>query len=203
MFQKLLVFSALLLLFQCKSDNSVREQAIANVQASTQQTTSTPPPPQPSTRTDLAPGQTPPTTTQRLDLTLGSAETGANETACLPVTASGFSDLIGLQFSIRWNPEELTYDRVENLELPDLTPQSFGATYAEKGVVAMAWYHLTLQGVSLENNAHLFDICFTPKVGAGQDIEVRFESRPTPYEVVNTREEILEFKGVNGVIRVK
>jgi hypothetical protein len=130
-------------------------------------------------------------------------QVAAGEKACLPVTAQGFQNLIGMQFSIRWNPEELTFNAIENMELVDLSLQNFGATYAEKGVVAMSWIHQSLQGVSLPRDAHLFDICFTPKVASGNSVEVRFEPRPTPYEVINTQEEILQFSGVNGHILVE
>ena len=205
MFQKLLFLLIATCFFQCKSDNTVREQAVANIQSTAQKAAAAPTPaPAPApARTDLAPGQTAPTIAQQLDLMLGTTETKAGEKACLPITASGFADLIGLQFSIRWNPEELTYTSVENFSLPDLGEQNFGATYAEKGVVALSWVHMNLQGVSLASNSPLFDICFTPKVAAGQDVEVRFEPRPTPYEVINVREQILEFKGTNGMIQVR
>ena len=89
------------------------------------------------------------------------------------------------------------------MELVDLTLQNFGATYAEKGVVAVSWIHQSLQGVNLARDTHLFDICFTPKVASGEGVEVRFDPRPTPYEVINTKEEILQFSGVNGKILVK
>ncbi|MEM1215618.1 MAG: cohesin domain-containing protein [Bacteroidota bacterium] len=202
MLQKLTVLFLVCFLFQCQDDGAVRKQAVAEVQATAEQAAAPPvaaPSPAP-TRTDLAPGQTAPTTSQSLQMTLGTAETKVGESACLPVTATGFTDLIGLQFSIRWDPATLTFDRVENFDLPDLSSQNFGATYSEKGVVALSWIHMNLQGVSLANDSHLFDICFVPTGEAISPVEVRFEPRPTPYEVVNTREEILEFVGKNGQI---
>jgi hypothetical protein len=205
MLNKFLLLTITLLFFQCKSDNEVREQAQAEAleiaQAKTasndNQATGIIP------KEGLAPGQTAPTVKDVLTMLMEDRQVAPGERACLPVTAQGFQNLIGMQFSFRWNPEELTFAAVENMELVDLSLQNFGATYAEKGVVALSWIHQSLQGVSLPRDAHLFDICFTPKVASGKSVEVRFDSRPTPYEVINTQEEILQFSGVNGHILVK
>lgn len=205
MLNKFLIVSIALLFLQCKSDNSVREQAQVEAQemAQAQAISRKEPAPAIIPPEGLAPGQTAPTSMDKLTLLMEDRQVAPGEKACLPISAQGFQDLIGMQFSIRWNPEELTFANIENMELVDLSLQNFGATYAEKGVVALSWIHQSLQGVNLPHNAHLFDICFTPKVSSGNSAEVRFEPRPTPYEVINIQEEILQFSGVNAHILVK
>lgn len=193
-----------LFLFQCKQDNAVREQAKAEAMKIASQANSN------ATSTAVVEpvanppiGFTQPTVNETLTLVLGNSEVGTGETSCLSVNANGFTDLIGLQFSIRWNPEELDFKSIENKELTDLTDQNFGATHTELGVVVMSWIHQSLQGVSLLDDSKLFDVCFTTKAKAGTNVEVRFEARPTPYEVINKKEDLLRFKGINGIIKVK
>ncbi len=201
MFTKLLSFLIMtLFFFQCGGDNAVREQAKAEVEQLAQTTSSADTPASGDQQTPSAPRN--PLINETLTLTLGKGEVKAGETTCLPVTATGFTDLIGLQFSIRWEREQLDYVKVDNLELTDLGPQNFGDTHAELGVVALSWIHQTLRGVTLPANAHLFDICFTPKVKAGTKIDVRFEDRPVVFEVINVKEELLQFSGNNGQVKV-
>jgi len=189
-----------LFFFQCGGDSAVREQAKAEVEQLAKATSSTDSPATANQKTPTAPRN--PLINETLTMVLGKGEVKAGETTCLPVTATGFTDLIGLQFSIRWEREELDYVKVDNLELTDLGPQNFGDTHSELGVVALSWIHQSLQGVSLPPDAHLFDICFTPKVKAGAKAAVRFEDRPVAFEVINVKEELLQFSGENGQIKV-
>ncbi len=189
------------LLFDCSGDQDLRDRAKAEAEQLAQQTASTPA--APANEPTATPGTTPATTGETLTLVLGNAEVGAGEEACLPITATGFNDLIGLQFSIRWDRDELKYTAIRNMELPDLGQQNFGDTHNELGVVALSWIHQTLQGVSLPADSHLFDICFVPQTASGSKVEVRFEPKPVVYEVINVREELLQFSGVNGQINVK
>lgn len=192
------------LLSQCSGNSDVREKAKAEAEQLAQQTANNSPTTPVPTDVPIAPGQTPPTTGEALTLVLGNTEVAEGEETCLAVTAAtGFNDLIGMQFSIRWDRESLKYTAVRNLELTDLGPQNFGDTHNELGVVALSWIHQTLQGITLPANSHLFDICFIPQTKAGSKVDVRFESRPVAFEVINVREEILQFSGVNGQIKVK
>ena len=189
------------LLLQCSGDQDLRDKAKAEAQQLAQQTASAST--TPAASTPDVPGQTPTTTGETLTLTMGNAEVAAGTEACLPINATGFINLIGLQFSIRWNRDELKYTAIRNMELTDLGPQNFGDTHNELGVVALSWIHLNLQGVTLPADSHLFDICFVPQTPAGSKVEVRFEPKPVVYEVINVREELLEFVGINGEIKVK
>ena len=189
------------LLYQCSGDSEVRERAKAEAEELAQQIAN-----KPAVVPDedvVVHEQTPATTGETLTMTLGTAEVAAGEEACIPVTVRGFNNLIGLQFSIRWNRDELKYTAVKNLNLTDLGPQNFGDTHNELGVVALSWIHQTLQGITLPADTRIFDICFVPQTAAGSKVDVRLESRPVAFEAINVREDILTFAPINGEIRVK
>lgn len=194
-----LVFA--LFLFQCGGDQSVRDQAKAEVEQLAK-TTANQAEVAPTSTTNTNDASSNATVNESLTLMMGSAEVKVGEEACLPVTATGFDNLIGLQFSIRWEREQLEYVKIDNLKLTDLGPQNFGDTHAELGVVALSWIHQSLQGVSLPADSPVFDICFIPKVEAGSKVDVRFEARPVAFEVINKQEDLLKFVGVNGQITV-
>ena len=201
MFMKTLSFLIItLFFFQCGGDNTIREQAKAEAEQLAKATSASNTPANADPTAPTAPRN--PVINETLTLAMGNSEVKAGETTCLPVTATGFTDLIGLQFSIRWEREELDYVKVDNLELTDLGPQNFGDTHSELGVVALSWIHQSLQGVSLPPDSHLFDICFTPKVKAGGKVDVRFEDRPVAFEVITVKEELMQFSGKNGQIKV-
>ena len=202
LFRLLVIVLGCSFLSDCSGDADVRQKAKAEVEQMAQQTANTNPS-STTTQPTTNDGMTIPTTGETLNLVLGSAEVEAGKEVCLPVTATGFNELIGLQFSIRWEREQLKYTAIRNMELADLGQQNFGDTHNELGVVALSWIHQSLQGVTLPANSHLFDICFEPQTAAGSKVEVRFEPRPVVYEVINVREELLEFTGVDAVINIK
>jgi hypothetical protein len=185
---------------QCSDNNAVREQAKAEAQqmASTTASTEPAPPPPPTDNPDSNP-----TVSETLSLKVGKATVKAGEQACLPVTATGFDQLIGLQFSIRWDRETLDYVKVDRFDLTDLTVQNFGDTHAELGVVALSWIHGSLQGITLPAASHLFDICFTPTGKAGSRAEVRLEAKPVIFEAINVNEDLLRVVVENGAVVVE
>jgi hypothetical protein len=207
--QKLVVLVLLsLFLYQCQSDNKVREEARATATAIAEQSPQEPASDQATASSiippeQLAPGQTPPTVAATLALSMGEARVKKGETACLTVRAAGFTDLIGFQFSLRWDPAVLTFVRLDNFQLPHLSATNFGVTQADKGVAAVSWIQPSLTATSLPHQAPVFDICFTANGPAGTAAKVRFASRPTAFEVINAEEEILQLKGDEGTLLIE
>ncbi|MEZ4985526.1 MAG: cohesin domain-containing protein [Saprospiraceae bacterium] len=213
MLKHIFVIFTVLFLWQCQSDSGVREEARAQVESEAKAQPTAQRNTQPSgaaaqmpavDASSLAPGQTAPTTGETMSLALGNVTVAVGEKACLPLkVVGGFNQLIGMQFAIRWDVDKLAYLSVDNRSLVDLSDQCFGSTYADRGVLAFSWIHQNLQGVTLSPDSHLFDVCFTPKVKSGQKADVRIESRPVPFEIINIQEEILQFVPTNGMITVQ
>lgn len=197
----LLLFATFFL--QCNKSNSVRNQAKAEALKIANTEANQPPAIQAGATMESNRFQTKPTVGETLYLAIGNKEVNEGEEVCLGVTANGFTDLIGLQFTVKWNYEKLEYTAIKNIELIDLTKQNFGVSHADKGLLALSWIQMSLEGLSLDRNSHLFDICFTTKAKSGTKAEVNFESFPTPYEVINKQEQILQFEGTNGLVKVK
>ena len=81
-----------------------------------------------------------------------------NATANFPVKVTGFDSIAGVQFIIRWDPEILQYQTIDNFNLPDLGLEDFGVTQAlDSGLVRLSWLAAnSLGGETVPNQTAIF-----------------------------------------------
>ena len=120
-----------------------------------------------------------------LTLNIGTATIESGEEVCIPVTAINFTDIIGAQFTLNYDPAILTFESVGNFNLPGLSQASFG--FPSPGVITMTWDDGTLSGVTLPAGGSLFEICFTG-AGAGTST-ITFGNSPTVVEFTDSNED--------------
>lgn len=125
------------------------------------------------------------------------------ETVCFNFSASGFNQLLSMQYTIKWDPKVLTFKEVKNFRLPFLTKDNFGFTRIGNGLIPAVWIDNNLKGVDLPENIPMFQMCFTVKGGAGSTTNVGFTQSPTPFESINRLEKPVKVSVVNGSITVK
>lgn len=190
------------LCWQCGGDQSTRAEARAAIEESRSNIVSTTQPQEMEAGVPVT-TQTPPTVSDQLVMTLGNARVASGSPACLPVSVTDFQDLIGLQYTIRWDTTQLVYKGIRALELKDLSVKNFGLRFVDKGIVAFSWIDLDLQGVNIPDGSTVYEICFDTKASIGTTAQVRFDNRPVPYEVINKAEEILQFRGQDGMIQIQ
>lgn len=147
-----------------------------------------PPPPPPSTGGDAL-----------VNLPTLSAEAGS--TVCLPVTVNDFNGIASLQFSLQWDPTVLEFSEVRNFNLPDLNAGSFNTTATASGTTAVAWFDNTAQGVTLQDDATLFEICFTVIGTTNENSTIVFTDEPTQREAA-TASNTITFTETNGSVTV-
>lgn len=133
-------------------------------------------------------------------LRMASATAAKGQRVCLPVEATGTDQLIGLQFTMRFDSAALRYHSFRELSLPQLTLQNFGIRFAERGVVAMLWTDPTLKGITLPEHSKFFELCFLNLQEKGQQTEVRITDGPTAMEVVNSDMSQPRFVYANGTV---
>ena len=149
--------------------------------------TVTPPPP-PSTGGDAF-----------INLSTLSAEAGS--TVCLPLTVNDFNAIASLQFSLQWDPAVLQFNEVRNFNLPDLNAGSFNTTATATGQTAMAWFDNTAQGVTLQDGATLFEVCFTVVGATDENSTIVFTDVPTQREAA-TANNTITFSQTDGTVTV-
>lgn len=121
-----------------------------------------------------------------LALRMGEAAAPKGSVVCLPVEASGLTDLLGFQFTMRFDSAALQYHSVRAIDLPGYTESSFGTRFADRGYLSTLWSDNSLRGVSRPADHKLFEVCFRNLQEKGQEAEVRFADGPTYFEVVGT-----------------
>ncbi|TXF87806.1 hypothetical protein FUA23_17255 [Neolewinella aurantiaca] len=138
-----------------------------------------------------------------LIMRMGEAKAKKGQLVCLPVEATGFNNLIGLQYTMRFDSAALEYKSIRATSLPGYGADNFGTRFAERGVVSTLWTDLSLKGVTKEDNYKMFEICFINLQDKGQETEVRFSDGPTSFEVVAADMAELRFVYANGKVTSK
>ncbi|GJM35368.1 MAG: hypothetical protein DHS20C18_43690 [Saprospiraceae bacterium] len=138
-------------------------------------------------------------------LIIEDANAQMGDQICLGVTTQEFIDLIGLQFTINYDPTILEFVSITNLNLVDLVQTSFGTPLTvpptAPGTITMAWVDNTLAGVTVPDGPPgIFEICFN--VIGEESTTITFGNSPTVIEVTDSDENDVEFHGDNGIITI-
>lgn len=133
-------------------------------------------------------------------ITASSATVAKNESFCVQVSVDNFTDILGIEFLVTYDPSQLQFSEVNNLNLAGLTQSSFGKPGVGSnpaGQMKVSWFDQTVSGVSVANGTVIFDVCFTAlSVDASGTVDF---ANP---EIIDINENILPFTGVAGAITV-
>lgn len=122
---------------------------------------------------------------------------------CVNISADNFSKMLATQYSLKWDPKVLEYAGVQGFKLPYLTKDNFGVVGIKKGFLTVVWIENNLKGADLANGTAMYQVCFTVKGKAGSSSSIAFSPTPTPYEAVNSKEQLAKVSVVNGSVSVK
>ncbi len=142
------------------------------------------------------------TTSAQVTFTMGSQSATQGQQVCLPVTVSGFTNIIGVQFSINYNPAILQFASVGNFNLVGLAGANFGTPAGnpptQAGVVTLSWIDPNVTGVTVANGTAIFQVCFN--VIGNNTTTVSFTGTPTAIEVTNGNGSTVQFIPANGTV---
>ncbi len=94
---------------------------------------------------------------QGFGVRVDSAEVSTGQIVCIPVRAQGLSNIISFQYSLTWNPQVLTFDRVQNLNLPGWMTTDFGSV--TPGLLLVSWADVDGLPRNRDNGAVLYEVC--------------------------------------------
>lgn len=119
---------------------------------------------------------------EKLTLTGSQVVAATGSTACVKITASNFDSLINAKFALTWDKTVLTLSSVQKCN-PALSISNCSLGTPEFGVIGgnlqFTWQAPLAQqltGVTLPNNATLFEVCFTVVGAAGSSTPVNIGS---------------------------
>jgi hypothetical protein len=132
-------------------------------------------------------------------LRINSVAVAPGEELCVPVEVVNFDDMVGMQFSINWDDELLTFNGVEVVEGPGfLTESDFNLVGND--ALACAWLAADLVPRSFAEGTVLFKLCYTAANEEGS-AGIIFSNQPTAIEFVQGTE-VVPFVPVNGVVTI-
>ena len=126
-------------------------------------------------------------------------ETG--KTTEIAVQVTDFTDIIGLQFTLRWDSTKLDFSGFQEFSL-GMSADNFGATNTSGGILIMSFIDMNLTGVSLENDAVLFSMLFSPVGDANDVTSLMFSNEPAVQEVTDVDQETLDATFEDGEISI-
>ncbi|TAK40359.1 MAG: hypothetical protein EPO28_10225 [Saprospiraceae bacterium] len=138
-----------------------------------------------------------------LTLTLAAVNAKQGEQVCVPVTVAGFEQILSMQYSVRWDAGALRFTDIKNFGVRGMSVKSFGTHLANEGTLTFSWYDPQLRGVSLNDGAVLFELCFEVTGAAGSRSQLAIAGHPTPVEIVNGSSVFLELRTHGGLVVVK
>jgi roadblock/LC7 domain-containing protein len=141
--------------------------------------------------------------TQSFIVRMGDATAKRGDLVCLPVEATGFNDIIGFQFTMRFDSAALDFQKFQATNLPGYSPANFGVRFAERGYLSTLWTDPTLKGLTRPASTPLFEACFLNLMKKGQETDVKFQDGPTSFQAIQTDMSELRFVYANGKVRSK
>lgn len=118
------------------------------------------------------------------------------------ILVDNFENVGGVQFSLEWNPDELSFVSVDNLALNASTSSSFNIAETNEGRIGYVHADMSLIGFDLPNGASLFTINFNA-VGPDNAIYgLNFGSMPTAQVVADTAAVTMDATFMNGTVTV-
>ena len=117
-----------------------------------------------------------------------SEETADNqgEEVCVSMEVYDFADVIGMQFTINYDPSMLDFTSIQNMNLQGLTDANFGTedNGQTPGTITFSWTDADFSGEFAADGTALFDVCFTTLFDNGTT-PVTFSNTPVAVEVID------------------
>jgi len=136
-------------------------------------------------------------------LLIGDKVVESGVSFCVPVTVQDFQDILGMQFSISYNPNHLEFQSTQNFGLDGLN--SAGVGDISPGVLTVSWFDPDVTGKTLPDGAVLMELCFLAKAPNGTTSVVSLSNSPTPIEFVqnqNGNEQTIDYNSKSGTITI-
>lgn len=119
------------------------------------------------------------------------------------LTVNSFTNIVGAQFTIRWDSAMLRFVGLSNLALDLSTESNFGTNNSSSGKLTFVWADNDLSGENLPDNSTLFSILFEA-IGTPDTTTIYFSNEmPTVIEITDTNGNTVEADFVSGLIEIK
>ncbi|MCO6475956.1 MAG: T9SS type A sorting domain-containing protein [Phaeodactylibacter sp.] len=127
------------------------------------------------------------------------------ESFTVDVTAQGFQNILGCQFSVSWDSEAFEFRGAENLNQAflDYPFDHFSFVQASQGRLGFLWFDNSLAGISIEDDEILFSVRLKALQEESGAHAFSFGGEPTAIEVADTAENVLNVEFFEGSLIIE
>ncbi len=125
------------------------------------------------------------------------------DTICFDIQAEPFDSLSSLDLSMKWDTASLRFNRIDQLNLPDLEAANFDLSPAlvDKGRLTLSWESITNLGTggeSIDQTTRLYQVCFEARIDTCKNSFLEFTNDPLPLQLTNALDSCVFFDGRPG-----
>ena len=126
-----------------------------------------------------------------------------NDTACVRITAKGFTNVLSWECNYQYNPALLQFIGLRNINLPNLsnTP-NVNYSIQSPGLIVFSWNVSTAGGITRVDDATLFEMCFKAIGPSGTSSTVCMTDSLNPIDIYNAANDKLGVNRACGLVRI-
>ena len=139
-------------------------------------------------------------TPETLQLSISDGVVNCGDQICVDVTAKAFNSILSFQYSILWNANVLGNASVQQFNLSGLGAGNFNAE--APGILRAGWTDLNITGVTMAEDAILYQICFDAIGEEAANTAIQFSNIPLAIEILDEDANPIEATLQNGNVSV-
>jgi gliding motility-associated-like protein len=134
-------------------------------------------------------------------LGISEEETMNGQQVCTDVFVRDFTNITSLGGTVEWDPTVVSSPQVTDFNLSDLSVANFNLDQGANGVLSFVWFDESTNGITLQDDAVIFRICFNAIGANGTSTSVTFTDRLTEREASRNGVTI-QFNQCDGQVQV-
>lgn len=120
----------------------------------------------------------------RVGISLGSATGSEGETVCIPIKVNSFTDIIGMQYSIKFDTDFLEFVEGRNFDLTNFSGASISTeSIGSDQALIISWTSPDSDPVSKSDGSTIGELCFKINEATGQS-DINFSETPQSIEFI-------------------
>ena len=147
-----------------------------------------------------------PTNFDEFTLDVGDGAGGVGDEVCLQVDAYKLIGILGMQFSIGYDPDLLEYKSLKQFNSSLRIDEEFltdnfglpGTGNVPEGRITFVWDAPGARAITIDDGELLFELCFTVK--GTSETTVDFADNPTGIQIIDENEQTVDFNSDAGTI---
>ena len=140
-------------------------------------------------------------TTTDLFLTIEDTTVDPGDNFCLEITTMNYSDVVGMAFTVTYDPNQLQYIDATNF---NSNVNLFGAANVanpQPGFITVNYFENNLNPINLADGSVLFELCFEA-LGSGTSSDLHITSDITQIEFSDSNQDVIDFSYEEGTVDI-